>query len=218
MTSEPTQIPELALPGEPVAVVVFVGTGASGCLASEEAITERFQRAAFGTLAVDSRAALEESGDRTAQTPHAVAVVAEHVRSAADRLVDELPAAGLPVGAFGIAGGATAALLAAARRPERFHAVVACSAHLDLIDDETMRGIECPVLLIEGEPDGEAVERHRAAIAQLGSPNSALEVIVGANGAGDEQPVCDLIADLAAGWFRRHMGSGMPVAVEGAGG
>jgi putative phosphoribosyl transferase len=104
----------------------------------------------------------------------------------ADRLVDAIdwleaePLAGqLPLGLFGASTGAAAALVAAARRPQRVGAIVSRGGRPDLAGD-VLDKVRTPTLLIVGGIDFGVIELNEAAFVRLRGPK-ALEIVPNAS-------------------------------------
>jgi putative phosphoribosyl transferase len=114
-----------------------------------------------------------------------------------DALIGDLPPslAELPVGCFGSGSGAAAVLVAAAERPDRVVAVVACSDRPDLAGP-ALRSVTAPALLIVGSPDHEALRLNRQVQAELAGDSRLVE----------EPGTPDRVSLLARDWFLRHIG------------
>jgi putative phosphoribosyl transferase len=213
---QPGEVGELALPDEAVGTVVLAEAGGFRLQSATAGrfLGERLQDAGFAVLVIDLLNPGEESEDAMAEGVR-FDVLAERAVAAIDRAHEQLPTAGLPVGAFGVDSAAAGTLLAAAERPDSVRAVVSCGGRPDLLPVEARRAIAAPTLLMvdgDGEPG-----RYRAVVGDLGSPASTVEVIAGAGGL-DNPGAVEVIAELAIGWFKRHLASGMPAATETAGG
>ena len=187
----------LALPGDAVGVVVVIRDRTCG---ADDARTHAVGR----HLTASGFASVEIDDGNTAQT--------------VDRIHGELPTAGLPIGTFGVGSGGAEALRAAARQPGQVRTAVSCGGRPDELPRRELSGIEAPVMLIVGDRDSEAIRTHETCATALRAPESALEIIAGAEPALADPDAAELIADLSCGWFRRHLGHGMPVAAETAGG
>ncbi|MGH8873308.1 MAG: hypothetical protein ACRDWS_15200, partial [Acidimicrobiia bacterium] len=104
---------------------------------------------------------------------------------------------------FGASTGAAAALIAAAERPGEVSAVVSRGGRPDLAG-EALPVVRAPTLLIVGGRDTAVVEMNISARSRMGAETS-LEIVPGATHLFEEPGALDVVADLAAGWFRRHM-------------
>jgi len=112
----------------------------------------------------------------------------------------------LPLGPFGASTGGGAALVTAARRPERVRAVVSRGGRPDLAGDALPR-VQCPTLLIVGGDDLPEIAMNREALAKMRVPGDALrlEIIPGATHLFEESGKLEEVARLAAAWFTRYL-------------
>jgi putative phosphoribosyl transferase len=111
--------------------------------------------------------------------------------------------AALPVGYFGASTGAGAALLAAARDPDRISAVVSRGGRPDLAGPALAR-VRAPTLLIVGGQDPVVVELNQHAAAQLQCAHE-LVVVPRATHLFEEPGTLDQAAELAGDWFAQHL-------------
>jgi pimeloyl-ACP methyl ester carboxylesterase len=105
------------------------------------------------------------------------------------------------VGCFGASTGAAAALIAAARRPERIAAVVSRGGRPDLAAAR-IPDVPAPTLLIVGGADVQVLEMNRAALALFRAP-AQLAVVPGASHLFEEPGALEQVAELTARWFTR---------------
>src|SRR5439155_4708607 len=109
--------------------------------------------AGLGTYLVDLLTEEEEEADRrTGHLRFDVQLLAGRLLSAMDRLAREAQTRELPLGLFGASTGVSAALVAAAERPDAVRAVVSRGGRPDLAGDALER-VRCPTLLVVGERD-----------------------------------------------------------------
>src|SRR5438067_4854353 len=205
----------LALPSAAPGVVVFAHGSGSGRLSPRNRFVARVLReAGLGTLLLDLLTADEEAVDvRTAEFRFDIGLLAERVVGATDWLAGVEAAAALPVGYFGASTGAGAALVAAARRPERVGAVVSRGGRPDLAADD-LQHIQAPTLLIVGGDDVPVIGLNRQALDRLGSTEKGLHVVPGASHLFEEPGTLEEVARLAADWFSRHLaGTGRSAVV-----
>jgi pimeloyl-ACP methyl ester carboxylesterase len=165
----------------------------------------------LATLLIDLLTAEEEEADlRTAELRFDVGLLGERVVAAIDWLAldasvgDLPPSVGrLPVGCFGASTGAAAALIAAARRPDRVAAVVSRGGRPDLAG-EVLAHVTAPTLLIVGARDTEVLRLNRLAQQRLGG-ESRLEIVPDAGHLFEEPGALDRVAELARDWFVAHL-------------
>lgn len=199
---------DLEVPAAAAGVVLFAhGSGSSRHSPRNRQVAAALRRAGLATLLLDLLTAEEEELDRaTAELRFDVAMLAERLVAAVDRLLAEAATAGLPVGAFGASTGAGAALVAAAERPEAVAAVVSRGGRPDLAG-AALAGVRAPTLLVVGGRDPQVLDLNRAALARLPA-SSRLEVVPGATHLFEEPGALDQVARLAAAWFTRHLPTG----------
>jgi pimeloyl-ACP methyl ester carboxylesterase len=183
-------------------LVVFAhGSGSSRFSQRNVAVAQALNDRGFATLLFDLLTPREEA-DR--------ANVFD-ISLLAARLIDvvqwlgrqEQAIAKLPLGLFGASTGAAAALVAAARLPERISAVVSRGGRPDLAGD-TLPMVRAPTLLIVGGADFEVVELNEAALGQLRAPK-ALQIVEGATHLFPEPGAMDAVIDHASRWFDRYL-------------
>lgn len=193
---------ELTPAGDTGALVVFAhGSGSSRHSPRNRSVAAALNRAGLGTLLFDLLTPAEEA-DR--------ANVFD-IETLAGRLVDatawvrrRTPG---PVGLFGASTGAAAALRAAAtvgtERGAGIGAVVSRGGRPDLAGD-SLGDVRAPTLLIVGGDDTRVLELNRQAQARLRCENR-LDVVTGATHLFEEPGALDEVAELARGWFTRHL-------------
>ena len=195
----------LALPPDARAVVLFAhGSGSSRFSPRNRFVAERLRAEGLGTVLMDLLTEEEEALDaRTAALRFDIALLAGRVESALDRLADQPETRTLPVGCFGASTGAAAALVAAARHPERVGSVVSRGGRPDLAGD-TLEAVRAPTLLIVGGADQPVIEMNRSAAERLAG--AELVIVPGATHLFEEPGALEEVARLAAAWFVRTLG------------
>jgi pimeloyl-ACP methyl ester carboxylesterase len=109
----------------------------------------------------------------------------------------------LPLGLFGASTGAAAALVAAARLPDRVGAVVSRGGRPDLAGD-ALEKVRVPTLLIVGGADLAVIELNEAALARLSCPKK-LEIVPGASHLFPEPGTLEAVISHAARWFEDYL-------------
>jgi len=183
-------------------VVVFAhGSGSSRHSRRNRHVAGVLHDAGFSTLLLDLLIAEEEDVDlRTGEHRFDVEMLGGRVIGAVDWLRREETA---PIGVFGASTGAAAALLAAARRPDEVSAVVSRGGRPDLAG-EALPLVRAPTLLIVGGLDTTVIRMNTDARSMMRIETS-LEIVPGATHLFEEPGALDVVADLAAAWFRRHL-------------
>jgi dienelactone hydrolase len=196
---------DLALPTAAIGVVAFAhGSGSSRHSPRNRHVAALLGEARLGTLLFDLLDRREEMEDlRTGQLRFDIALLRHRLVAALDWLAGEATTAALSVGCFGASTGAAAALSAATARPEQVAAVVSRGGRPDLAGD-ALAAVSAPTLLIVGGADRPVIELNRRAQAQMRCENT-LEVVPGASHLFEEPGALDHVAELARGWFVRHL-------------
>jgi putative phosphoribosyl transferase len=196
---------DLAPPGQGRGMVLFAhGSGSSRHSPRNRQVAGHLQRAGLGTLLMDLLTAEEERLDlRTGELRFDIGLLAERLVGAVDWLAGR-PGAGRRLGLFGASTGAAAALVGAARRPDRVAAVVSRGGRPDLAGP-ALEQVLAPTLLIVGGADTTVLALNRQAAGRLAAPHR-LEVVAGASHLFPEPGALDEVARLAAAWFAAHLG------------
>jgi putative phosphoribosyl transferase len=204
---------DLSVPPEPAGLVVFAhGSGSSRLSPRNRAVARRLREAGLGTLLVDLLAQ-EEEGRR--DLVFDIDLLARRLEAVVRWARTQPAARGLPVGLFGASTGAAAALRAAAALGD-VPAVVSRGGRPDLAAD-ALPLVRSATLLVVGSRDPEVLELNRRAAARMRVP-VRLEVVPGAGHLFEEAGTLEAVAELAARWFREHLGvhAGPPAGATGA--
>jgi dienelactone hydrolase len=182
-------------------MVVFAhGSGSSRHSGRNRHVADVLHLAGLRTLLLDLLTPEEDEVDRhTGEHRFEVEMLGGRVVGAIDWLRETETA---PIGLFGASTGAAAALIAAASRPDEVSAVVSRGGRPDLAG-EALSLVRAPTLLIVGGRDSTVLELNQEAQARMRA-ESTLEIIPGATHLFEEPGALDIVADLAAAWFRRH--------------
>lgn len=204
----------LAVPAGAQAIVLFAhGSGSSRHSPRNRHVAGVLREAGLATLLIDLLTAEEEAAD--AQTAHLrfnIDLLAERLVEATDWLSQNSETAALDIGCFGASTGAAAALVAAAQRPERIHAVVSRGGRPDLAGP-VLPQVRAPTLLIVGGADVPVIGMNRQALGLLGATQKQIIIVPGATHLFEEPGTLDEVARLAADWFTHHLSrSGAPVS------
>lgn len=196
---------QLLLPPGAGAVVVFAhGSGSSRFSPRNLQVARSLAEAGLACLLFDLLSADEEAVDlRTRALRFDIDLLASRLVGAIDWVAHQEATAEMRLGLFGASTGAAAALIAAARRPERVGAVVSRGGRPDLAAG-ALPLVAAPVLLVVGERDEVVHALNREAGARL-TGEVELEVVPGATHLFEEPGALEQVADLAARWFRVHL-------------
>jgi putative phosphoribosyl transferase len=196
----------LSLPRNAEGVVVFAhGTGSGRLSPRNQYVAGVLEEAGLGTLLIDL---LEDEEAQERKTVFDIELLASRLQCASDWLKHDPETRGLRQGYFGASTGAAAALLAAARHPNRIGAVVSRSGRPDLAWNN-LPDVAAPTLLIVGGEDDAVPWLNQKALSQLGCLKE-LVVIPGATHLFQEPGALEDVAYLAARWFGRHLTRGNP--------
>ena len=192
----------LSAPGNPRGLIAFAhGSGSSRFSPRNTAVAGALNERGFATLLFDLLTPQEEL-ERS--NVFDVGLLAERLMAAVEWVEGQTRAiATLPVGVFGASTGAAAALVAAARLPDRIGAVVSRGGRPDLAG-EALELVRAPTLLIVGGADLGVIELNEQALARLRGPK-ALEIIPGATHLFPEPGAIESVIAQAGRWFERYL-------------
>lgn len=214
MSSTAVQVPldsratldgDLAVPPDAVGLVVFAhGSGSSRHSPRNRSVAASLQGEGLATLLVDLLTAEEEERDLvTRELRFDLRLLADRVAAVVTWAGSSPSTASLPVGLFGASTGGGAALITAARSPERIRAVVSRGGRPDLAGD-ALPEVRCPVLLLVGGRDEQVIDLNEQARERLAAPTE-LVVVPGATHLFEEPGTLDEVARSAGRWFCRHL-------------
>ena len=112
---------------------------------------------------------------------------------------------GLRIGLFGACSGAAAALIAAALRPSKIHAVVSRGGRMDLAD-EVLPDVQAPTLMLIGSKDQSVIDHNRKAHDKMRC-KPMIELIHGASHLFGEPGTLEQVASMTCMWFQRTLPS-----------
>jgi putative phosphoribosyl transferase len=191
----------LLLPAQPKGLIIFAhGSGSSRFSPRNNFVAQEMAARGLATLLFDLLEAEEsENRENVFDIPLLAGRLIDAIAWAAQR--DELRNA--PIGLFGASTGAAAALVAAAREPDRVFAVVSRGGRPDLAAGELAK-VKAPTLLIVGGLDFPVIELNQMALRQLHC-TARLDIVAGATHLFEEPGTLERVAVLAADWFVEHV-------------
>jgi dienelactone hydrolase len=194
---------DIALPAGSGGIVLFAhGSGSSRHSPRNRYVAEVLRDGGFGTLLMDLLTEEEEHQDlRKRALSFDIDLLARRLTYAIDWIARQRPTP--RIGVFGASTGAAAALVAAADRSSRVHAVVSRGGRPDLAA-ETLRQVHAPTLLIVGGDDAIVVGLNRQALAELTSIKR-MEIVAGATHLFEEPGALEQVARLASSWFATYL-------------
>jgi pimeloyl-ACP methyl ester carboxylesterase len=192
---------ELTIPSGARGVVVFAhGSGSSRLSPCNRLVAAGLRDAGFATLLMDL---LDEPEARNHQTVFDEEMLAERLGAAVRWIGAEPAAHSLPLGYFGESTGAAAALIAAAREPDRVRAVVSRGGRPDMASS-WLHLVRAPTLLLVGGMDDLVLRWNQLAYPRIRS-EKALIVVTGATHLFEERGALEEVTNLARRWFVRHL-------------
>ena len=198
----------IAVPRDAAGIVLFAhGSGSSRHSPRNRFVAERLHQYGFATLLFDLLTSEEENVDaRTGHFRFDIDFLSERLVESSMWVHAQKELQHMSVGYFGASTGAAAALVAAARNPERVKAVVSRGGRPDMAD-QWLSSVQAPVLLIVGGNDTRVLAMNDSARRNLRC-SSALETVEGASHLFEEPGALERVADLAGSWFRDHVQRG----------
>lgn len=195
----------LSIPDVARAIVLFAhGSGSSRYSPRNRWVAHRLQAAGLATLLMDLLSVEEEQEDQvTRRLRFDIDLLARRLVDAIDWLGRIPETRAMAVGCFGSSTGGGAALVAAALRPRRVHAVVSRGGRPDLAG-ASLSEVRCPTLLVVGGDDTQVIALNQKAQARMSCLNR-LEIVEGATHLFEEPGTLDRVAELTAAWFTRHL-------------
>jgi len=196
---------DLRLPEPTTGLVIFAhGSGSSRFSSRNRAVAGALENAGFATLLLDLLTREEEFVDeRTREYRFDIDLLGRRVVDATDWVQSRPDLHRLPIAFFGASTGAAAALIAAAERPDKTHAVISRGGRPDLAGD-ALPLVKAPTLLIVGGDDEPVIGMNREAMAHMRAPVQ-LEIIPGATHLFEEPGALEQVAQLAIDWCRKHL-------------
>lgn len=190
----------LRLPADPIGLVIFAhGAGSSHLSPRNNKVAEALGQRGIATLLFDLLT-IEEAADRA--NVFDIPLLSARMIEAVDWAQDQPGLVRLPTGLFGASTGAAAALVAAARAPEKINSVVSRGGRADMAGDELAQ-VRAPVLLVVGGLDYTVVELNEAAAGKL-TCEQQLAIVPGATHLFEEPGTLDQVVELAGDWFAAH--------------
>lgn len=196
---------DLLVPSRPAGLVIFAhGSGSGRHSPRNRAVAESLAAAGLATLLFDLLTEPEERIDRrTAELRFDITLLAGRVLAAVDWAGTDPRVGTLRVGLFGASTGAGAALVAAAARRARVHAVVSRGGRPDLAGS-ALQHVAAPTLFVVGSRDEEVIRLNRAAMAEIRA-STQLVLVEGATHLFEEPGALDKVSTLAREWFLEHL-------------
>ena len=183
-------------------VILFAHGSGSGRLSPRNnQVANRFNQAGFSTLLVDLLTEEEAARDSiTMEHRFDVQLLGSRLVLAAEWLKTRSEQR---LGYYGASTGASAALIAAAEKPDLVSAIVSRGGRPDLAGSSLPK-VKAPTLLIVGGLDYEVLEMNRAAQRWMRT-TTKLEVVEGATHLFEERGKLEEVAQLSVEWFKLYL-------------
>jgi len=196
---------DLDVPDGATGIVLFAhGSGSSRFSTRNRYVAQELRNGGLGTLLIDLLTPQEEAVDnRTAHLRFDIDLLAGRLVEAMEWMARQPPTAKLRVGLFGASTGGGAALVAAARVPQRVAAVVSRGGRPDLAG-AALPKVEAPTLLIVGGDDVPVIGMNQEAYDQMRCVRR-MEIVPGASHLFEEPGTLERVAELARDWFVRYL-------------
>jgi dienelactone hydrolase len=195
----------LLIPDGARGLVMFAhGSGSSRFSSRNRTVADVLRQSGVGTLLIDLLTRDEETVDlRTAHLRFDIGMLADRLVGASEWLAKQPETMRMKLGLFGASTGGGAALVAAARVPQRIHAVVSRGGRPDLAGP-ALPAVQAPTLLIVGGDDEPVIAMNREAYDQM-TCERQMVIVPHASHLFEEPGTLEEVARLAAEWFTRHL-------------
>ncbi len=195
----------LLVPPTAQGIVLFAhGSGSSRHSPRNRYVAKVMQQAGLATLLFDLLTSEEERIDlRTRHLRFDIGLLASRLIDTTKWLAQYPDTCNLKVGYFGASTGASAALIAAADKPQAVSAIVSRGGRPDLAGTALTR-VQAPTLLIVGGYDVPVIAMNQEAMAQLRSEKQ-LQIVPKATHLFEEPGALEAVAQLATQWFQRYL-------------
>jgi pimeloyl-ACP methyl ester carboxylesterase len=195
----------LLIPPAASGLVLFAhGSGSSRFSSRNRYVASFLREGSLATLLIDLLTPEEERVDeRTGHLRFDIDMLASRLVGTVEWLGQQPDTKNFAIGLFGASTGGGAALVAAARRPDRIGAVVSRGGRPDLAGD-ALPLVKAPALLIVGGDDGPVIGMNQRAYDQMTAVRK-LEIVPGATHLFEEPGTLERVAELAREWFQAHL-------------
>jgi putative phosphoribosyl transferase len=201
---------KLTLPREVIGIVIFAhGSGSSRFSTRNVTVARTLVERGCATLLFDLLTD-DEAFDR--RNVFDIPLLGQRMVDATNWVAQREEFRSMPIGHFGASTGAAAALVAAAKLPDRVAAVVSRGGRPDLAHD-ALEQVRAPSLLIVGSLDTEVLELNRQAQSRLTCENH-LEVVPGASHLFEEPGTLEDVSRIAGEWFVTHFRSTAAIGAD----
>ncbi len=193
---------QLIIPRAAHGLVIFAhGSGSSRHSPRNQYVAQRLREEHLATLLVDL---LSEEEDSDYQNRFDISLLAERLIAITDWATHDERTDNFSIGYFGASTGAAAAIIAAEGAEDTIKAIVSRGGRVDLAC-ETAEVIKVPTMFIVGQEDYDVREANKEVFLKL-KCKKELAVIPRATHLFEEPGTLKRVAQLAAKWFKEHLG------------
>lgn len=209
----------LIIPEKSTSVIIFAhGSGSTVNSYRNQALAQFLNNNGFGTVLFDLLTEGEKQIDSKSENiagkfpgitlnKFNIKLLTQRLISITEWVQKNYHTQNLDIGYFGASTG-TAAALYAVTAFSNIKALVSRSGRSDLVDMKTLSDIACPCYFIVAEYDKKVFDFNKKTLHNLENVrDKKIEIIQGASHLFEEQGKIEEVADLAAYWFRRYLGS-----------
>jgi putative phosphoribosyl transferase len=210
-TEKPLSIPvegvslegNLAIPDQAVGLVIFAhGAGSSRLSPRNNYVARLLQQDKLGTLLLDL---LTPQEDLVYENRFDIDLISRRMTGTTLWVKENTEARDMAIGYFGASTGSAAALKASVQPGVEVGAIVSRGGRPDLVED-ILPQVKAPTLLIVGGDDTVVMGMNEQAYALIGGVKD-FKVVRGASHLFEEPGKLDVVALLASGWFKTHLGA-----------
>jgi putative phosphoribosyl transferase len=198
---------DLQVPKDPIGLVIFVhGSGSSRFSPRNRYVAAELNKRGLATLLLDLLTEEEHKIDEeTMELRFDIPLLSSRSTLVARWAGKDPDLRDLPIGLFGASTGAAAALNTAAVLKSGIKAVVSRGGRPDLAE-AALPQVVAPTLLIVGGEDDTVLALNRKALERLRCIKE-LHIVPGATHLFEEHGALEEVANVAANWFREHVGA-----------
>jgi predicted phosphoribosyltransferase/dienelactone hydrolase len=193
------------------AVILFAhGSGSRRHITRNQYVADVLNKAGFATLLVDLLSSEEKEADKAgSHLRYNIELLARRFKGITEWLLQEPKTKNLEIGYFGSSTGAAGAIIAAVSFSDKdiVKALVLRGARPDLAEEQQLRKITAPTLLIVGGSDDKAViGLNKIALKELKNSQDRQLVIIPSAGHLFEEPgKIEEVAKIATQWFEVNL-------------
>lgn len=201
---------DLTIPLNSQSIVLFApGSGSNRFSTRNQLVAQTLARSNISTLLVDLLTPTEAAIDQqTRQLGFDIPLLTRRLTAVIDWMGNTAETSNLYTGLYGVGTGAAAALVAAAARTARIHAIVSRGGRVDLAGPALPQVLAPTLLIVGGHDEASMVRLNHDSYAALRA-HKAMEVVSGATHLFEEPGAMERVAVLTRDWFAHYL-TGIP--------